>query len=175
MTYPGGRSWRRRSRGVPCRSSATVSREPSPIERTRRQSVSPRQASRGQAGLKPAATSSRHSWKTGAYPRALRPAASQRSEPMSAARIGACANILGDVASAMTCRPSWSLPEAPCARPAPGLLGYSQVVVFVTCKAGSCRSQASASSWLITVRLPILRPRSRPALSSSYALVRPMA
>ena len=51
-TYPCGRSCRRRRRGVPCRSSATVSRAPSPIERTRRQSVSLRQASSGEVRIK---------------------------------------------------------------------------------------------------------------------------
>ena len=120
--YPRGRSCRRRSRGVPRRSSATVSREPSPIERTRRQSVSPRQASREQVVLNPAATNFRHSSSTGAYPRALRPSASQRFEPMSVAQIGACESCFWRLISATTCRPSRSLFEAPSAATAPGLL-----------------------------------------------------
>ena len=89
-TCPSGRFWRRRRCGVPYLSSATVSPAPSPIERTRRQSVLRRQASSGQAGLKPAVTSLRHSSSTGAYPCTMMPSASQRSEPMSSARITAC-------------------------------------------------------------------------------------
>jgi len=111
-TYPCGRSWRSRRRGVPCRSSVTVSRAPSPIERTRRQSVWPRQASRGEAGLKPAAISSRHSSSTGACPCALMPSASQRSEPMSVARTGACERCWWRLICETTSCPGPSISEA---------------------------------------------------------------
>lgn len=39
--------------------------------------------------------------------------------------------------------------------------------------AGRRRNQSSASSSVMTVRLLIFRPRSRPELSSAYAVVRP--
>jgi hypothetical protein len=62
---------------------------------------------------------------------------------------------------------------SPGRRHSAGASRYCHDVVFVTARAGNCWSQASASFWLMIVRVPIFLPRSRPDLSSSYALVRP--
>jgi hypothetical protein len=127
-----GRFRQRQRCGVPWSSSSIVSRAPSPIDWTRRQRSSPRQASRGQAVLNPAATNFRHSSSTGAYPRARRPSGSQRFEPTSVARIGACVDRCWRLASAMTRHPSWSRPEAPSAATAPGLsVGFMAYFLIV--------------------------------------------
>ena len=104
--------------GVEGMVSATVSCAPSPIEPTRRQSVSPRQPLSGEVGLRPAATNSRQRSSTGSYPRALIPSAEQ---PISVARIGACRSCSWRLVCETTCRPRPSISEAPCADRAPGL------------------------------------------------------
>ena len=142
--YPCGRSRQRRRRGVPCGSSSMASRAPSPIERTRRLSVSPRQASSGEVGCKPAATNSRHRSSTGAYPRVLMPSASQRSAPTRVARTGACANCSWRLFSGMTCRPSWSIPEAPDAATAPGLFIVVMAYFLALELSGGPRAGSSA-------------------------------
>ena len=107
----------------------------------------------------------------GAYPRALMPSASQRSEPMSVARIGGCGSCSWRLFSGTTCRPSPSISEAPCAARAPGLFIAVMLEFSPLARPAVAGSQASASCWLMIVRFPIFRPRSRPDFSSSYVLV----
>jgi hypothetical protein len=74
--------------GTPSEPDFTVSLAPSPIDRTRNASISPRHASSGVPGSWPAAINRRHIASTGAAAFTTWPAATHVSSPISFARIG---------------------------------------------------------------------------------------
>src|SRR5262249_8803642 len=100
------------SRSKPTLWVATRRRAASPIERTRRASTSPRQASSGVPGPWPAATSRRQNASPAALPWAVIPAALQVSVPISAARI-ACSVGVGRIDLAAFCLHKTNVCRAP--------------------------------------------------------------
>ena len=120
-TYPCGRSCRRRRRGVPCRSSATVSRAPSPIERTRKTKCfappSLKRRGRIKTSRNQLATQVEHG-SISVRDDALGFAAVRADELGANRRLR---ELLLAIIFRKTRRPSWSTTEAPSAASAPGL------------------------------------------------------